>query len=108
MNNLEKITVITPTFNRAHTLPRVYESLLKQTYKNFIWTIMDDGSTDETEAVVKNFIEEKKIRIQYSKNSNSKKFYTVFNAIENVSTPYFSIMDSDDAYPCLLYTSRCV
>lgn len=99
MNNLEKITVITPTFNRAHTLPRVYESLLKQTYKNFIWTIMDDGSTDETEAVVKNFIEEKKIRIQYSKNSNSKKFYTVFNAIENVSTPYFSIMDSDDAYP---------
>lgn len=93
MNTVEKITIITPTFNRAHTLPRVYDSLLKQTFKNFKWVIIDDGSTDETETVVKTFIDENKINIQYTKNENAKKFYTVFKGIENVSTPYFSIMD---------------
>ena len=99
MNTVEKITIITPTFNRAHTLPRVYDSLLKQTFKNFKWVIIDDGSTDETETVVKTFIDENKTNIQYTKNENAKKFYTVFKGIENVSTPDFSIMDSDDAYP---------
>lgn len=43
-----KISIITPTYNRAKTLHRVFESLEKQTYKNFEWIIIDDGSTDET------------------------------------------------------------
>lgn len=99
MNTVEKITIITPTFNRAHTLSRVYNSLLKQSFKNFKWVIMDDGSTDNTTTVANSFIEENKIKIEYSKNENNKKFYTVFKAIKNVTTPYFAIIDSDDAYP---------
>ena len=49
------ITVFTPTYNRAHLLPRLYESLCEQTFKDFEWVIVDDGSTDETREVVENF-----------------------------------------------------
>ena len=49
------ITVFTPTYNRAHLLPRLYKSLCKQTFKDFEWLIVDDGSTDETREVVENF-----------------------------------------------------
>ena len=49
------ITVFTPTYNRAHLLPRLYESLCKQTFKDFEWVIVDDGSTDETREVIENF-----------------------------------------------------
>ena len=42
------LTVFTPTYNRAHTLPEVYYSLKAQTSKNFLWLIVDDGSTDRS------------------------------------------------------------
>ena len=93
-----KITIVTPTFNRAHTLTRVYSSLQKQTFKDFVWLIADDGSTDDTEALIQSFIIEEKIDVIYQKYENSKKFYTVFKAIETVDTPFFTILDSDDAY----------
>lgn len=49
------ITVFTPTYNRAHLLPRVYESLCRQTFKDFEWVIVDDGSSDDTRSVVEKF-----------------------------------------------------
>lgn len=52
---MKKITIITPTFNRAKTLPKVFESLLHQSFKDFLWIILDDGSTDNTSTVVENF-----------------------------------------------------
>ena len=45
---LYRFTVFTPTYNRAHALARVYESLERQTFRNFEWLIVDDGSTDRT------------------------------------------------------------
>lgn len=95
---IPKITVITATYNRAHTLSRTYESLKKQTYKEFHWIVMDDGSTDETRMLVQKFIDENEISIEYHFNENSKKFFTVFRGIEKVRTKYFCILDSDDAY----------
>ena len=47
------LTVFTPTYNRAHTLGRTYESLCKQKCKEFIWLIVDDGSTDQTKELVR-------------------------------------------------------
>jgi glycosyltransferase involved in cell wall biosynthesis len=94
-----RITIITPTYNRSHTLTRAYESLKKQSFKGFKWLIYDDGSTDSTQEVVQSFKEEDYFEISYKRHENSKKFYTVFKAIETVDTDYFAILDSDDAYP---------
>ena len=65
------ITVFTPTYNRAHLLPRLYESLCKQTFKDFEWVIVDDGSTDETREVVENF--------NFNANVNNDRHHENFN-----------------------------
>ena len=61
----EIITVITPTYNRAQLLPRVYDSLCAQTYRQFEWIIVDDGSSDNTTAIVEKWIAEKKMKIRF-------------------------------------------
>lgn len=94
-----KITIITPTYNRAHTLPIAFEGLKKQTFKDFMWVIMDDGSTDNTQELTEVFKEESCFEIQYHKNRNRHKFLTVLEGIKMVKTPYFMILDSDDTYP---------
>ena len=57
------LCVFTPTYNRSHTLPRLYESLLRQTSDDFEWVVVDDGSTDNTEELIAQYIDEKKINI---------------------------------------------
>lgn len=98
MNHV-KITVITPTYNRAHTLGRAYESLLNQSFKDFKWIIMDDGSADGTRELVEKFKSENQLQIAYYHHSNQHKFHTVFEGIKKVKTSYFTILDSDDSYP---------
>lgn len=90
-------TVFTPTYNRAHTLDRVYESLLSQTCKNFEWLIVDDGSQDETRGKVESYIAEAKISIQYIWQPNRGK-HTAFNRAIGEARGYFFLpLDSDDA-----------
>ena len=62
---MERLTVFTPTYNRANVLYRVYDSLLQQTYTDFRWLIVDDGSADNTKAVVEGYIKENKISHLY-------------------------------------------
>ena len=59
------LTVFTPTYNRAYCLQQVYDSLLNQTCPDFEWMVIDDGSTDDTKALVNKWIEENKIVIKY-------------------------------------------
>src|SRR5690554_1825872 len=94
-----KITVITPTYNREHTLERVYQSLKNQSFQDFKWLIMDDGSTDETKSLVEGFQKSADFEIEYYYNENQHKFHTVFEGVRKVTSPYFVIWDSDDAYP---------
>ena len=94
-----KITIVTPTFNRSHTIGRVYESLKKQTFQDFKWIIMDDGSTDDTKLLVESFQKESGFPIEYFWNENQHKFITVFEGIKKVISPFFMIVDSDDSYP---------
>lgn len=98
MNNI-KITIITPTYNRAHTLPRVFESLKKQSFKDFKWIIMDDGSTDNTQEIVQQFQQESEFPIEYFLQPNRHKFLTVLDGIRKVKSKYHMVVDSDDAYP---------
>lgn len=96
MNNIE-LTIFTPAFNRANTLERAYASLKNQTLKNFEWLIIDDGSTDDTENVIKNLIDKKEVTIRYFKQQNSGKQAAWNKAIELSEGKYFCCLDSDDA-----------
>lgn len=93
------ITIATPTYNRAALLPRLYQSLCRQSYKNFEWIIVDDGSTDSTESVVKGFIDEGIIDISYRKKSNGGKHTAINLAAKEARGELFFIADSDDWLP---------
>lgn len=90
------ITIITPTYNRGHTLPILYESLVKQTSKNFEWLIVDDGSTDNTSDIVNGFISKSKIKIRYLKKYNGGKHTALNVGFNNALTEWILIVDSDD------------
>lgn len=90
------ITVFTPTYNRAHTLIRVYESLKSQTFNDFEWLIIDDGSIDNTLAVVEGFKKSSDLNINYIKKENGGK-HTAYNlALEHAKGVLFFVVDSDD------------
>ena len=90
------ITVFTPAYNRAHLLGRLYESLCSQTYRDFEWIVVDDGSKDNTEEVVKGFIQEGKIDIRFFKQENGGKHRAVNRGVEEAKGELFFIADSDD------------
>ncbi len=91
------LTVFTPTFNRAHTLPRTYDSLKKQECKDFVWLIIDDGSTDETaELVSKWILEEKEFPIRYIFKENGGMHSAHNVAYRNIDTVLNTCIDSDD------------
>lgn len=90
------ITIFTPTYNREKILNRAYESLKNQTNKNFVWLVIDDGSTDNTEKVIKKWKKENEIKIVYKKQKNMGKHIAHNRAIEECTTPYLLCLDSDD------------
>lgn len=93
------LTVFTPTYNRAHTLPRVYESLCRQTCKDFRWLVIDDGSTDHTRALIEGFRAEEKIPVDYIYKENGG-LHTGYNtAYATIRTELSVCIDSDDAMP---------
>lgn len=91
------LTVFTPAYNRAHTINRTYESLLGQSNKNFIWLVIDDGSTDNTAELIKKwqtFDNGFEIRYIYKENGG---MHTAHNtAYANITTELNTCIDSDD------------
>ena len=97
---MKKISIITPTYNRAHLLPNTYHSLLQQSSQDFEWIIMDDGSVDDTRRVVSGFMEEQKIPIKYARKENGGK-HTALNASHPyIAGDYVLILDDDDTLTC--------
>ena len=92
----EFITVITPTYNREKNLQKLYDSLTSQTNSNFIWLVVDDGSTDNTEKVMKDFKKDNKIKITYIKKKNGGKHTALNIAFDSINTDLFFVVDSDD------------
>lgn len=90
------VTVFTPTYNRANTLGKLYESLTGQTNTAFEWLIIDDGSQDDTEAVVKTFQADAPFKIKYMKKENGGKHTALNVAFKEIDTKYTFIVDSDD------------
>lgn len=91
------ITIFTPTYNRGYIIKNVYESLKSQNIFNFEWLIIDDGSTDGTEELVKKWIEEKNpFTIRYRKINNGGKPRAINEGVKLAFGKYFFILDSDD------------
>lgn len=94
------LTIFTPAYNREKLLERGYEALKRQTCKDFLWMIVDDGSTDHTEEKVAKWISEtKEFEIRYIKKENGG-LHTGYNtAIEHADTELMVCVDSDDYMP---------
>ena len=90
------LSVFTPTYNRAHTLGRLYESLCRQTCIDFEWVVVDDGSTDDTEKMVDEWIAEGKVNINYFYQMNSGKSQAHNKGVELSKGDLFVCVDSDD------------
>ncbi len=90
------LTVFTPAYNRAHTLPLCYHSLLRQTSRDFCWLVVDDGSTDGTRALVEGWIVEDLIPIAYHYQPNQGMHGAHNAAYRLISTELNVCIDSDD------------
>lgn len=89
-------TVFTPTYNRAHLLPRAYKSLQEQTFRDFEWLIIDDGSTDNTAELVRQWQQEADFCIRYYWQENSGKHVAHNRAVNRAAGELFVCLDSDD------------
>ena len=91
------ITVFTPTFNRAYIIDKLYQSLLRQTNKDFEWLVVDDGSTDNTEDYFKEILnKDNPFEIIYVKQENGGKHRAVNRGVQLARGKLFFIVDSDD------------
>src|SRR5690554_1406773 len=90
------LTIFTPTFNRSRALSECYKSLCQQTVSGFIWHIIDDGSTDDTEVLVKSWQEEALFEIRYQKVPNGGKARAVNKSWDELDTKLWLCLDSDD------------
>lgn len=93
------ISIVTATYNRAHLLPRLYESLKSQKSLNFEWVVVDDGSVDDTENFIMKVKAEKLIEIRYIKKNNGGKHTALNIGIEAARYDYIFFVDSDDVLP---------
>lgn len=91
------LTVFTPAYNRAHTLPRTYESLCQQKCKDFIWLIVDDGSQDNTAELVRLWqARDNGFEIRYIYKENGGMHTAHNTAYEHIDTELNTCIDSDD------------
>ena len=93
-----KISVLTATYNREKLLPKLFESLKKnyETFQDFEWIIMDDGSSDNTKKEVKKWIKEVNFKIDYHYQENEGKQKEINDAIQYVTGDAIIEVDSDD------------
>ena len=92
------ITFFMPTYNRAKFIPRIYDNLQRQTLKNFVWLIVNDGSQDNTNDVCIGYVNENKLPICYISKENGGKHSAFKVALDNCETKYFICIDDDDVY----------
>jgi glycosyltransferase involved in cell wall biosynthesis len=90
------LTIFTPTYNREKELSRLYNSLEKQTCKDFEWVIVDDGSSDGTKEVVSEFISTGNVEINYNYQQNSGKMKAHNRGVEKAKGELFVCVDADD------------
>lgn len=97
MQETYKITVFTPTYNRAYILESLYHSLQRQTFLDFEWLVVDDGSSDETQKLFAGWCgEENPFPIRYFKQENGGKCRAINRGLKEARGELFFTVDSDD------------
>jgi glycosyltransferase involved in cell wall biosynthesis len=91
------ITILTPVFNRAHTLRRLFQSLETQTDSNFEWLVVDDGSTDDTPKLLREFACSESVRMHSIRQDNCGKHVAINVGVRAAHGEWVFIVDSDDA-----------
>lgn len=99
MTTAKILSVFTPTYNRAYCLHRVYESLVRQTCRDFVWIIIDDGSSDNTRELVNGWKSEYRVEIIYKYQDNQGMHGTYNTAYSICETELVTCIDSDDFMP---------
>lgn len=95
-----KLTIFTPTYNRAYIIENLYRSLQRQSVKNFEWLVVDDGSQDNTAELFRKWqAEENEFPIRYYYKENGGKHRAINYGIQYAVGEYFFIVDSDDYLP---------
>lgn len=94
-----RISVITPTYNRARTLPALRDSLLRQDFKDFEWIVVDDGSVDDTAALLNAWRDEGDVDLRVLSRPNGGKHRALNDGIEATRGDWIFIVDSDDRVP---------
>lgn len=90
------ITIFTPAYNRGYIIGKLYESLCRQSFCDFEWLVVDDGSTDDTGTLLAAFIAENKIPIRYFRQENGGKHRAINRGVREARGELFFIVDSDD------------
>ncbi len=103
------ITVFTPTYNRAHLLTPLYESLMRQTCKDFEWLVVDDGSTDDTLQLMQGLRDrhDDSFPIRYIHKLNGGKHTAINLGVKEAKGELFFIVDSDDELPAEAVQTIC-
>lgn len=92
-----RITVFTPTYNRGYIIQNLYRSLQRQTFRDFEWVVVDDGSTDNTEMLFSEYLkDENDFHITYVRRENGGKHRAINQGISMAQGELFFIVDSDD------------
>lgn len=90
------ITIMTPTYNRAYVLPRLYDSLCQQTRQDFEWLVIDDGSTDGTAELIFDYRVKSDFSINYFYKENGGKHRAINEGVVHATGDWIIIVDSDD------------
>jgi glycosyltransferase involved in cell wall biosynthesis len=99
MSSAPLVTVFTPTYNRAHTLHRVFDSLCVQTWSDFEWLVVDDGSNDKTPELIDAWSKRANFRVRYFRQDHAGKHIAHNRALKEAHGYFFACVDSDDALP---------
>lgn len=96
-----KISIIMPTYNDKDSIIETFDSVINQTYKNWELIIVDDGSTDNTEEVIKSYIEKYNLKdkMKYFYQENKDQLNAIINGINYINGDYVYILHSDDLMP---------
>ena len=98
---MKRLTIFTPTYNRAYIINILFDSLKRQTFNDFEWIVIDDGSTDNTEELIHKIISsEHEFPIVYKKIMNKGKHNAINQGVQLATGRLFFIVDSDDSLPC--------